>query len=108
MESPIETRQPFRLGSKIEIEPGKIIRRELVKNDYGAIILLAFDKDMAIDEHAVPFDVMVQVVEGAVEFSVEGQPHYLSKIDSIILPAMTVHAVKAVEPAKIMLTRIKA
>lgn len=49
MESPIETRQPFRLGSKIEIEPGKIIRRELVKNDYGAIILLAFDKDMAID-----------------------------------------------------------
>lgn len=51
---------------------------------------------------------MVQVVEGAVEFSVEGQPHYLSKIDSIILPAMTVHAVKAVEPAKIMLTRIKA
>lgn len=108
MESQIETRAPFRLGSKIDVEPGKIIRRELIKNDNGAVMMLAFDKDTALDSHAVPFDVLVQIVEGAVEFDVEGQLHYLTKTDAMILPAMTVHAVKAVEPSKIMLTRIKA
>lgn len=109
METQFEINTPVRLGSKIEYEPGKVVRLDFVKNENGAVSILAFDAGVGIESHAVPYDVMVQVVEGAFEFNVNGTLQYLKKHDVMIMPAMTVHSVKAaMEPSKLLLSRFKA
>lgn len=100
-------RRPFRLGSQIEYEAGHVTRKDLISAQGGGVSMLAFDKEVKIDVHSVPFAVLVQVVEGAFEFSVEDNPHYMAKSDTMILPPNTLHAVKALEQGKIMLVHIK-
>lgn len=109
METQFKVNTPVRLGSDIEFEPGRVTRLDFVKNDSGSVSILAFDAGVGIEPHAVPYDVMVQVVEGAFEFNVDGTLQYLKKHDVMIMPAMTVHSVKAaMEPSKLLLSRFKA
>lgn len=106
MESNVMERHPFRLGSQIEYETGHVVRKDLISAKGGGVSMLAFDKEVKIDVHSVPFAVMVQVVEGAFEFSIEDNLHYLKKNDAVVMPPNTLHAVKALEQGKIMLIHI--
>ncbi len=106
MASNVMERLPFRLGSQIEYEAGHVVRKDLVSAKGGGVSMLAFDKDVKIDVHSVPFAVMIQIVEGAFEISIEDNLHYMKKNDVVVMPPNTLHAVKALEQGKLMLIHI--
>ena len=81
--------------------------RQLVKNASGGVTLFAFDEGQGLSEHTAPFDALVQVVEGAVEITISGQPRQLQGGEIILMPAGQPHALKALERFKMILTMIR-
>ncbi len=95
------------LKSLVEYSEGGIISKTLMENSVGNLTLFSFDVDEFISEHSAPFDAVVQVIEGEIEFTV-GDDVLLGKSGSIlIMPANIPHAVKAKKASKMLLTMIR-
>ena len=92
----------------VNYQEGAVVSREIVKKLTGSVTLFAFDEGQGLSEHTAPFDALVQVVEGAVEIMISGQPHRLQGGDMILMPAGEPHAVKALKRFKMMLTMIRS
>ena len=61
-----------------------------------------------LSEHTVPYDALVQVLDGEAEITIAGRPHRLRAGDMIVMPANQPHAVKAASRFKMMLTMIRS
>lgn len=106
MNTELEIKTPIRLVDKAPFVEGKINRQSVIENASGSITLLAFDKGTSIDTHEAHADVLVQVLEGEVDFTIEGTKHHARVGDSFILPAFTPHSVYAPTRLRILLTKI--
>lgn len=75
------------------------------------VTLFAFDEGQGqgqgLSEHTVPFNALVQVLEGEVEILIAGQPHHLKGGEMILLPSAQPHAVRALSRFKMLLTMIR-
>ena len=61
----------------VNCQDGVVVSREIIKKPTGNVTLFAFDEGQGLSEHTAPFDALVQVVEGAAEIMISGQPHQL-------------------------------
>jgi quercetin dioxygenase-like cupin family protein len=91
----------------MQYQAGAVVSREILKKKTGTVTLFAFDEGQELSEHTAPFDALVYVLEGQVEISISGQPHVLSGGDMIIMPADHPHALRALQPFKMVLTMIR-
>ena len=85
-----------------------MVSKSLLAKKSGNITLFAFDKGEGLSEHTAPFDAYVQILDGNADISISGNMHSLSAGDIIIMPANEPHALKAVEPFKMLLVMIKS
>ena len=102
--------EKFTGGNVLELvayQAGAVVSREIVKKKTGTVTLFAFDKAQGLSEHTVPFDALVQVLDGMAEITVGGVPHRLGKDEMMLMPANVPHALKAVERFKMMLVMIR-
>lgn len=96
------------LKSQIEKNPTKVAFKEIFSNENGGVVLLGFTAGQQLPEHIAPAELMVTVLEGEIEFSVNGKPSVLKEGDFLLLGKDVAHSVKANSDAKVMLTKIKA
>jgi len=92
----------------VNYQDGAVVSREIVKKPTGSVTLFAFDEGQGLSEHTAPFDALVQVVEGAAEIMISGQPHELQSGEMILMPAGQPHALKALKRFKMVLTMIRS
>jgi len=102
-----EKEKIFNLENSIEYTDGGVISKQVTKAKGGNMTLFSFDKEQGLSEHKTPFDAIVQILDGEAEITIDGKPHRLKKGDCIIMPANIPHALKAIEPFKMLLTMIK-
>jgi len=95
------------LAELVEIQPGAVVSRELIKQAGGTVTVFAFDGGQGLSEHTAPFDALVQVLAGKVEITISGQPYHLSAGQAILMPAHEPHALKALTPLKLLLVMIR-
>jgi quercetin dioxygenase-like cupin family protein len=95
------------LGESIAYADQSIVSKPVLKAAGGNISLFAFDRGQELSEHTAPFDAMVQVLDGKAEIRIGNHVYQLDAGQSIIMPANVPHAVKAVQPFKMLLTMIK-
>ena len=100
--------QVAKAAELVNYQDGAIVSRELVKKPTGTVTVFAFDEGQGLSEHTAPFDALVQVVEGAVEITISGQPHQLRSGEMILMPAGQPHALKALKRFKMILTMIRS
>jgi len=98
----------FELKQSVEYSTGSIVSKTIIKKTTGNITLFAFDKGQELSEHTAPFDAMVFVMDGKVEVIIDKKHFLLSEGETIIMPALIPHALKAVEKFKMMLVMIKS
>ena len=91
----------------VEVQPGGVVSRTIVKKKTGTVTVFAFDADEGLSEHSTPFDALVLSLEGEADISISGTPHRLKTGDLLKLPAGERHAVKAVTPLKMLLIMIR-
>lgn len=92
----------------IDYQEGAIVSRTLVDSERGTITLFAFDSNQGLSEHTVPFDALVQLLEGRAIVTISGKDMTLQNGDLVIMPANEPHAVKAITRFKMMLTMIRS
>ena len=99
--------EKFSFSDSIAYADKAVVSKHVLKKDTGNITLFAFDKGEGLSEHTTPFDAVVLVVDGSVEIIIDGVSTILGSGESIIMPADIPHALKALEPFKMVLTMIK-
>jgi len=102
-----EKGKKFSYDKSISYAEKAVVSKIVLKNEKGDISLFAFDKGEGLSEHSSPFDALVYIVDGSAEIIINGNSNMLEAGESIIMPSNTPHALKAVEPFKMVLTMIK-
>ncbi len=97
-----------KLSEMVNYQDGTIVSKTLINKDKGTVTLFAFDKDQSLSEHTVPFDAMVNILDGEAEIIISGKTFNLKAGEIIIMPANEPHAVKAAKKFKMILIMIKS
>jgi quercetin dioxygenase-like cupin family protein len=97
-----------KLAELLEIQASAVVSRTIIDKPAGTVTLFAFDQEQGLSEHSAPFDAMVQALEGKLTVRVGGHEHVLEAGEMIVMPADLPHALRAVTPAKFLLTMIKS
>lgn len=92
----------------VEYQEGSVVSKEIIKKETGTVTVFAFDKNEGLSEHTAPFNAMVQVIDGTLELTIDGELFTLTKGNMIIMPANIPHALHAKERFKMVLTMIKS
>jgi len=87
-----------------EYAEGSIVSRTLADTQGGTLTVFAFAQGQSLSEHTAPFDAYVHVLDGQAELSIAGQKIIAKKGEMVLMPAHVPHAIKAVEPFKMILT----
>lgn len=96
------------LASLAAYQTDSIVSRQIVKSDAGNVTLFAFDTGQELSEHTAPFDALVHILDGAARVRISGQDFDVQAGQAILMPANQPHALKAVQPFKMLLTMIRA
>ena len=96
------------LVSLIEYSGDSIVSKTILDTPAGTITLFAFDKGQKLSEHTVPYDAVVQVLDGSAQLTIGGEDVKVLAGEIIIMPANVPHAVAAEEKFKMLLTMIRA
>ena len=99
--------QAHALGRILDVVPGAVVSRVLLKRGTGNITLFSFDEGQGLSEHTAPFDAFVQVVEGEARLTIGGAPVLAVQGDVVVMPAGVPHAVEATKALKMLLVMIR-
>lgn len=69
----------------------------MIKTDLVKEIRILFRKGQEMKEHKAPYPIVVQILEGSIDFGTDGQRYILNKGMMIVLPANQVHDLIALE-----------
>ena len=111
METIDELKEVIRLADKTEAVGDKPKFKRVIGNDNGEVLLVAFGKDVEVPRHHVHCDVLVQVLEGEMIFTIYGESdkdYHMRAGDFIKMAPDTEHSLRGVTPVKITVTKINA
>jgi quercetin dioxygenase-like cupin family protein len=91
----------------VDYQEGSVVSRTVLKKQTGTVTAFAFDAGQGLSEHTVPFDALVQVIDGEAEIRVSDEVLRLASGEAAILPANVPHALMAVQRFKMLLTMIR-
>ena len=96
------------LNNLVVYQEGSVVSRTLVDKKAGTITLFAFAKGQGLSEHTAPFDAFVYIIDGEAEIIIDGNVNKVGTGEMLIMPANKTHALKAIQPFKMMLVMIRA
>jgi quercetin dioxygenase-like cupin family protein len=87
---------------------GKGIKTEVIlESTFTKEIRILLQKGAVMREHKTPFAILVHILKGKLDFSVEGQVHNLKEGDILSLEGDVVHELYAIEDSMVRLTLSK-
>lgn len=103
----LEPHKAAGLRDLVQRAEGAIVSRILLKTSQGSVTLFSFDGGQSLSEHTNSYEALVQVLEGSVELTIGGKPLTVKNGEAAVLPSDVPHAVRALEPLKMLLTMIR-
>lgn len=107
------TKTDFRYGEvhglldQVEKGHDKVHFKNIFETGNGGVALIAFEAGQALDTHLAPAEVMVTVLEGEIEFTMDGKPNSLKAGEFLLMGADVPHSVLATTDAKVLLIKVK-
>ena len=95
------------IADQIETGSDKVHFKPIISNENGGVVLVAFKAGQKLDTHVAPAELMVNVLEGEIEFTVLDKPHTLKAGEFMLVGAEVAHSVLAKADSKMMLVKIK-
>lgn len=95
------------LADQIESGEERVHFQNIFSNPNGGVSLVAFKAGQKLDTHTAPAEVMVNVIEGEIEFVMAGKPHTLRAGEFLLMGADVEHSVEAKSDAKLILIKVK-
>lgn len=91
----------------IEYSNEKVEFKEVFETDNGGVAFVAMKAGQVLDPHTSPYQLMVNVCEGEIEFTMIDRIHKMVEGDFILMGENVQHSVVAKKDSKIMLVKIK-
>lgn len=95
------------LNAAIEVVEKATVSKTLLQKDGIKQVLFALDAGQEMSTHAVPFPGTVQVLSGALSFTLAADVHELAAGDWLGMPADAPHSLVASEPTVFLLTLLQ-
>lgn len=95
------------LLSQISADCSKVQFKNIFNNANGGVALIAFKAGQKLDTHEAPAEIMVNVLEGEVIFTILGKPHIIRTGEFILMGNGVPHRVEAKKDSKVMLVKIR-
>lgn len=95
------------LADQIEFGTDKVQFHNIFNNGNGGVALVALKAGQKLDTHTAGAEVMVNVLEGEIEFTMIDRVHYIKGGEFLLMGAGVPHSVEAKTNAKIMLIKVK-
>jgi len=92
----------------IEYVPNAVVSKTIIKKITGTVTVSSFDTGEELAEKISPFDIYIQIIDGAAEVIIDDKKHVLGLGKGIIIPAHTSHCFNANEQFKMISTIIKS
>ena len=100
--------QSQKLAELVGYACDSIVSKTIIDKAVGTLTLFAFDKGQKLSEHTVPYDAVVQVLDGCAGLTIGGEDMEVAAGEIIIMPGNVPHSVSAKEKFKMLLTMIRA
>jgi quercetin dioxygenase-like cupin family protein len=85
-----------------------MIIRTILKKTTGSIRSILFEVGDVLTEKIIPFDTLIQIVNGKAEVVINGIPNVLKAGQSIIIPAHAINTITAIVQFRMISTIIKS
>lgn len=95
------------LTSLVDIAADAIVTKALYESPGVRLGLFAMDQGQCLTDHSASKPALVQVLDGRIAFQVEGRDHELGPSGWVAMPPGAVHAVRALQPSRFLLTLVK-
>ncbi len=95
------------IHSEVIFNESKPMISVLFETDFTKEIRIAMHENTQMKEHKTAFPIVVEIVEGEINFGVEGEVKNLKKGDLIALEGNVPHDLKAIKDSIIRLTLTK-
>ncbi len=96
------------LKDQINYSEDKVQFKNIFNNSNGGVALVGFKSGQKLDEHIAPAELMVNVLEGTITFTVVNTPHKISAGEFMLVGEGVLHQVYADTDSKLMLVKVKA
>ena len=76
----------FKATEVIEYTDGGVVSKEFIHSNAGSVTVFSFDAGQGLSEHTAPFDALIQVIDGVMQLTVEGQTFDIKAGETFIIP----------------------
>lgn len=97
----------LKLKDVVEYNSAKVEFKQVFETENGGVSLLAMKAGQKLDTHTAPFEVMVTVCEGEIEFTMLDQSKRIKAGEFLLMGANVAHSVVANIDSKLMLVKVK-
>jgi quercetin dioxygenase-like cupin family protein len=96
----------YEIGQQIMTQPieGLQVRKPL-KNEALEILSITLEKGSVLPDHTSPRDTFLIVIEGAVDFFINGKTYSLEQFEDFSFPKEVSHRVEAREDSRFLIIR---
>lgn len=91
----------------VDYQEGAVVSKTVLDKSIGNITVFAFATGQGLSEHTSPYDAFVYVLDGQAIITIEEKEQTVKAGEMLIMPANLPHALKAVQPFKMMLVMIR-
>ena len=95
------------IADQIEVGSDKVHFRQIFSNENGGVVLVAFKAGQKLDTHVAPAEVMINVLDGEIEFTMLDKVNTLKAGEFLLMGADVPHSVVAKADSKMMLVKVK-
>ena len=100
--------QSFSFLECVEYVPNSIVIKTIIKRITGNVSVASFDSGESLSRKILPFDTLIQIIDGMAEVLIDDKSNLLKTGQSIIIPAHTNSSISAGVRFKMLSTIIKS
>lgn len=97
----------IKFNDAIKYDSEKVEFKQVFDTGKGGVALVAMKAGQKLDTHTAPFEVMVTVCEGEIEFTMLEQSKRIKAGEFLLMGANVAHSVVANVDSKLMLVKVK-
>ncbi|MCH5225307.1 MAG: cupin domain-containing protein [Muribaculaceae bacterium] len=97
----------FKLHESVDFNGDKPSFRQVFETTKGGVSLVALKAGQKLETHTAPFEVMVTICEGDIEFTMLDMSYHMKAGEFLLMGANVPHSVVANTDSKIMLVKVK-